>query len=102
MTYYLDGNPNLVFSSVHRPVLPSMWDTASAAMDEDFLEHQLHIIVYLERIGGSISLVAVLLIFIAYGLPPFVIHKKALRSHGWGRRALSGMLRGSQVEGTDP
>lgn len=47
-----------------------MWDAAAQAMDEDFLEHQLHIIVYLERIGGSISLVAVFLIFIAYALAP--------------------------------
>ncbi|KAL2208645.1 hypothetical protein CC79DRAFT_1355941 [Sarocladium strictum] len=47
-----------------------MWDAAAQAMDEDFLEHQLHIIVYLERIGGSISLVAVFLIFIAYALVP--------------------------------
>ncbi|KAK0391319.1 hypothetical protein NLU13_0820 [Sarocladium strictum] len=39
-------------------------------MDEAFLEHQLHIIVYLERIGGSISLIAVFLIFIAYALVP--------------------------------
>lgn len=47
-----------------------MWDAAAQAMDEDFLEHQLHIIVYLERIGGSISLVAVFLIFFAYALVP--------------------------------
>lgn len=42
----------------------------ATAVNGEFVVHQMHIIVSLERIGGSISLVAVCLIFIAYALVP--------------------------------
>lgn len=39
---------------------------------EQFTSGEMQTLVLLERIGGSISLVAVVLIFIAYGLAPRV------------------------------
>ncbi|KAK5987950.1 hypothetical protein PT974_12086 [Cladobotryum mycophilum] len=46
--------------------------SSSLPHDEQLSGHQVRTLVVLERIGGSVSLVSVLLIFIAYWLVPRV------------------------------